>query len=61
MSFWKAPSARESSLSWLSWLVSWLVWVSNPPQWIVITRVPRLALSRCAAVRSRVESVPLFG
>ena len=35
--------------------------VSNPPQWIVMTRVPRLAASRCAAVRRRVESVLVFG
>ena len=39
----------------------WPVWVSKPPQWIVMIRVPRLAASRCAAVRSRVDSVELFG
>ena len=56
-----APSARESSASWRSWPASWPVWVSNEPQWIVMIRVPRFAASRCAAVRSRVDSVEVFG
>ncbi len=60
-SAWNAPSARESSASCLSCAVIWLVWVSKPPQWIVMIRVPRLAPSRWAAIRRRADSVLVFG
>ena len=61
-SFWKAPSARESSLSCVSWLWIWFVWVSKPPQWIVMIRVPGRLLSRYAAVRSfGVEACSVVG
>ena len=35
--------------------------VSNPPQWMVMTRVPRLAASNVAAVFRRADSVLVFG
>ena len=56
-----AASARESSAICRSCAASWPVCVSNPPQWIVMTRVPRLAASSVAAVFRRAESVLVFG
>ena len=51
----RAERARELGRAACPAPAIWLVWVSKPPQWIVMIRVPRLAPSRCAAIRRRVR------